>query len=82
MNLLLAFRPFIDPINLHDWWFLLLGPMALGVSVAYKAIRMADLRDYPRQVLLMTLQIILGMIALGIASYLFVQHLLPLIAPT
>lgn len=79
--MLLAYRPFIDPINLHDWWFLLLGPMALGISVAYKAIRMTDLKDYVRQVILMTVQIILGMIGLGIASYLFVQHVLPLIAP-
>jgi hypothetical protein len=79
--MLLAYRPFIDPINLHDWWFLLLGPMALGISIAYKAVRMLDLKDYVRQVVLMTVQIILGMIGLGIASYLFVQHVLPLVAP-
>lgn len=77
----LAWRPFLDPINLHDQWFLLLIPIALGVSMAYKAVRVHDLRTYPRQVIVMTVQIILAMALLGLGSYLFIQHLVPLIAP-
>lgn len=77
----LAWRPFLDPVNIHDLWFLLLPPLVLGISLAYKAVRVGDLKDLPRQVLVMTVQGTLGMIALGAAAYAFVNHILPLIAP-
>lgn len=71
----IPYRPFIDPIELHSLWWLLLIPMALGVSVVYKAIKVrADdsgrLQGYWQAVAVMTIQIIVGMIALAIASYL------------
>lgn len=66
------FRPFIDPLELHQWWFLLLIPMSLFVSMTYKAVRSPNLKDYWRQVLIMFAQIIVGMIALGAATYLLV----------
>lgn len=66
------FRPFLDPLELHSVWWLMLIPMALGVSLVYKAVRVKDLAQLPRQVLVMTLQIILGMIGLAVASYLVV----------
>ena len=78
---LLAYIPFIDPIHADRWWYLFLIPMSLGISMAYKAVRIPDLREFPRQVLIMTVQIVVAMIALGAASYLFVQHIVPLIAP-
>lgn len=81
MFLTLAYRPFIDPIDAHRLWFLLLIPLALGVSIVYKAVRTDDLRTYWRQVLVMTVQIVVGIIALGAASYLIIQHLLPAIVP-
>jgi hypothetical protein len=79
--LTLAYRPFIDPIDAHRLWFLLLIPLALGVSVAYKAVRVEDLRTYWRQVITMTMQIVVGIIALGAASYLIIQHILPAVVP-
>ena len=81
---LLAYVPFIDPIDpvrADHLWYLILIPMALGVSIAYKAVRVPDLKDMPRQVAIMTVQIVVTMIALGAASYLFVQHIVPLIVP-
>lgn len=77
----LAYAPFIDPINFHDWWFTLLAPISLGISIAYKAVRVPDLRSYWRQVVVLTVQIVLSMIGLGIGAYLFVVHIVPLIAP-
>lgn len=62
-------RPFIDPIELHQWWFVLLIPMALLVSMTYKAVRLPTLERYWRNVCIMTMQIILGMIGLGAATY-------------
>jgi len=76
---LLAYTPLIDPIDLHKHWYLLLIPMALGIALAYKAVRVDDLRDYPRQVAVMTVQVVVAMISLGAASYFFVQYLVPLI---
>lgn len=77
----LAWRPFLDPLNLHEYWWAFLLPLALGISVAYKAIRVADMADYPRQVAIMTGQIVLAMILLGVASFLFLEYLVPAIVP-
>jgi hypothetical protein len=66
------FRPFLDPIELHQWWFLLLVPMAFLVAMSYKAVRLQTLEAYWRHVLLISAQIIVGMIALGAATYLLV----------
>ncbi|NUQ69136.1 MAG: hypothetical protein HUU18_12780 [Phycisphaerales bacterium] len=77
----LAYLPFLDPINANDWWFLLIIPLALGISLAYKAVRVLDERTILRQALVMTVQIVLAMIALGFGCYLFVEQVLPRIAP-
>ncbi len=74
-------RPFLDPLDLHGLWWLFLLPLALGISVAYKAVRMPTLEGYPRAVLIMTFQIVLAMVLLWIAAFLFVGYLLPLILP-
>lgn len=70
--LTLAWRPFLDPLNVHDswWWFLI--PMAFGISVVYRAARLRSLDKYWNSVLMMTIQIVLAMTLLAVASYLFV----------
>lgn len=84
-HILASYRPFIDPIDhlfdAHRWWFLFLIPLALGVSVAYKAVRVVDMATYWRQVAAMTVQIVLSIIALGAIFFVFIQYVLPLIAP-
>lgn len=80
MTALLAYIPFIEPINVfHTWWYLLLLPLAFGISVIYKALRVYDLNSYWRQVVVMTLQIILAMIGLTVALVLLVQVVVPLL---
>jgi F420-0:gamma-glutamyl ligase-like protein len=70
ISLLLAWRPFLDPINaLHDVWWLLLIPMAIFVAVIYKALRIPNLRRLPAEATMLTLQIILGMLGLGLAIH-------------
>ena len=74
----LAWIPFLEPINwFHRWWYLLLIPLAFGISVAYKAIRVPTLKGYWWQVGLMTTQIVLGVLGLGILVALFVQFGIP-----
>jgi hypothetical protein len=78
---LLAWRPFLDPLNLHTYWWAFLVPLSLLISVTYRAVRMRDLTGYWRAVAVMTIQIIIAMIALGAAAFIFVQYLVPLLAP-
>lgn len=77
---LLAYIPFLDPLDVfHDWWFLLVIPLSLGISIIYKAMRMASLDGYWRQVAVMTTQIVLAMIAGAILLMLFVELVIPLV---
>jgi prolipoprotein diacylglyceryltransferase len=73
----LAYRPFIDPLNLHAWWYVLLVPCAFLVAFTYKAIRIPNIKRLPRDTAVMAMQIILGMVALGAAGYLFIEVVLP-----
>lgn len=75
------YRPFLDPVDIRDSWFLLLIPMAFLISLAYKAVRCHDMRRYWRAVIAMTLQVIFGMIALGAGFYVLIEYVLPRVAP-
>ncbi|MDX2146314.1 MAG: hypothetical protein SFZ23_02230 [Planctomycetota bacterium] len=81
----LAYRPFIDPIDelidAHRLWFLLLIPLALLVSMAYKAVRIPTMQDFWRQVAVMTVQIVVAIIGLGAASFIVIQFIVPRIVP-
>lgn len=75
-----AYIPFLTPINFFfDWWYLLLVPLCFGIAVIYKAMRMPNLTGFWREVIVMTLLIIAGVIALGALLGLFVLVILPLL---
>lgn len=76
-----SWRPFLDPLDLHDWWWAFLPPLAFGISVAYKAVRVTTFEGYWRAVAVMTVQIVAAMILLGVAAFLFVEYLVPLLVP-
>ena len=77
---MLAYIPFIQPINgLQEWWYLLLIPLSFGISVIYKSLRMPRLDRFWRQVAIMTTQIVLAMIALAIALAVFIQIVIPML---
>jgi cytochrome c biogenesis protein ResB len=78
MTHLLAWVPFLDPANVfHDWWFVLIVPLAFGVSVIHKAVRMDPMERYWRQVTVMTTQIVAAMIALAILLAVFELWIMP-----
>jgi hypothetical protein len=77
----LAYRPFLDPLPLQDLWFVLLIPVAALVSLAYKAVRVQDMKQLARQVVAMTIQVIAGMVLLGALLFVVITYLLPVIAP-
>lgn len=78
---LLAHRPFIDPLDVHAYWFLLLIPMAVLISMTYKAVRLHSMDRYWREVGTMTAQVVLGLFALGMASFLLIELVVPVIVP-
>ena len=74
----LAYIPFVDPLNaFHDWSYLLLIPLAFGISMIYRALKMANLDRYWQAVATMTLQIVVVMAALGLALVVVVQVVIP-----
>ncbi|USN99699.1 MAG: hypothetical protein H6810_03300 [Phycisphaeraceae bacterium] len=75
----LAYTPFIDPLNLHKVWFWLLIPLSVLIAVAYKAVRVPDMKKYWRQVGLFSAQIIVGIIGLYVFSLLVLNWLLPMV---
>lgn len=68
-----AWRPFLDPMDLHDAWVLLLAPLAFGIAMVYKAVRLKTLDRYWPSVGVMTLQIVGGMVALAAGFFLLVE---------
>ncbi len=75
---MIAYVPFLDPINaFHEWWFVLLIPLSFGISVVYRALKLPSLEHYWRAVMTMTAQIVLVMVALGIALVILVVQIIP-----
>ena len=79
--LTLAWRPFLDPLQIHSLWFVLLVPLALGISIGYRAVRVASFEHFWFKVSVLTVQIVVSMILLGVASYFFIQILVPMLLP-
>ncbi|MEX0885345.1 MAG: hypothetical protein WD009_02795 [Phycisphaeraceae bacterium] len=58
---LAQYRPLLDPLPVDRHWLWLLLPLAALIALAYKAIKLDDLADLPRQTGILTIQIVLGM---------------------
>ena len=78
MSAMLAYIPFLDPVGwVHDWWYFLLVPMCFGIATIHKALRAEDLTRFWREVVQLTIVILLYMIGLAIALVLIVQLVIP-----
>lgn len=83
MTHMLAWTPFVEPLpTIGSWWPLLLLPLSLGLSLVFRAIRTKDLSNYARDVVIMTVQIVLAMVGLGLVFAIIVQWLMPLLPVT
>lgn len=77
---LLAWVPFVEPIaSAARWWWLLVVPMCLGISITWRAIRLRSLDRYWREVVFMTGQLLAGMVALAAALMVLVRVVLPML---
>lgn len=77
----LAYTPFIDALPVHNEWYLLIIPIAIFIAIGYKAIRCTDMKNYPREVFIFTMQILIGLGLLAAAMTLVITVLIPLLAP-
>ena len=69
--------PFLGPApGVQSWWWLLVLPLSVFASMAWKAIRQDDMRGYWAAVARMSAQVVLGMLA---ALAFVVRVLVPLI---
>lgn len=60
-SVILAYRPFFDPLPIDSFWLLLMLPLSLAVALVYKAIKLDDLKQLPRASAILTAQIIFFM---------------------
>lgn len=76
----LAYTPMLDPMPLSGglWWLTLL-PLALGIAIVYKAIKLEDMERYPKQVVMMTTQIVVVMVVLAVGIQVTVGWIVPLL---
>ncbi len=66
MMALLAYAPMLDPlVGGWDYWYLMLLPLALLVSVVYKAMRVEEPKELPRQVTRAFLKFIIAFLLLA-----------------
>jgi hypothetical protein len=77
----LAYTPFIDALPLHDAWYLLIIPMTVFLAIGYKGVRCTNLRRYPREVVIFIIQILGSMALLAVGFTIFVNVIIPLLAP-
>lgn len=77
----LAYTPFIDALPLHEAWFLLIVPMTIFLAIGYKAVRCSNMKHYPKEVVVFIVQILGVMALLAIGFTIFVNVLVPMIAP-
>lgn len=75
-----AWTPFLQPLPAaHRWWWLLIVPIAVGVSLAWKAVRLEEPDRWQRPVAIMSGQIVLAVAGIALGLFILVQIVLPLL---
>jgi len=75
-----AWIPFLQPIpELVAGWYVLCIPLVLGVSMVYRAVWTNQDGPWARQVGVMTLLLMAGLIGVGVFLAVFVQLIVPVL---
>ena len=72
---------FIDPLQAHDAWYLMIVPMVIFIAVGYKAVRTRNMDNYWREVLVFVIQVLGGMGLLALAFMVVINFVVPVLAP-
>ena len=70
-----AYRPFMQPLPVWDYWVWLLLPLSLAISVVYKSVRIDSMRRVPLEALRLAVWIVTVMAAAAVALLLLVRFL-------
>ena len=75
-----AWVPFMQPLpGVQANWLWLLPILIFGIAMMYKAVRVADLANYWREVGTMTMQVLLAFLGLATGVFIIVQWIVPLL---
>ena len=75
-----SWSPFLGPApGVASWWWVLVVPLSVFTSMAWKSVRQDDLRGYWPAVTRMSSQIILGMITMFAVLAFVVRVVVPII---
>ena len=70
---LLAYTPFVSPLPIAAYWALLLLPLTAGISVVYKCTKCEDVREIPRDAVVLFFWILGSMAAAAVGLYVIVE---------
>lgn len=74
----LAWIPFLQPAGaMGSYWWLLMFPLVLGISIAYRATHDHSLDRFWHRVILFAVKSTVAMGSLALAMYLFVYWVIP-----
>jgi len=75
MSWLLAYRPFLEPLPVWNYWYLLVIPLCAAVAVVYKSMKCKTMSRVPLEAAAILLWILGGFGAAAIALMLLVNWL-------
>jgi hypothetical protein len=70
-----AFQLFREPLPVWDYWYLLLIPHCVGISIVYKAIKCRDVQQVPKEAAVICTVILVGMVVAATALYALMRAL-------
>ncbi len=75
---MIGWIPFLQPAGSlgHLWWLLMI-PLILGISIAYRATHDASIEQFWQRVFLFVMKSTLAMGSLALVMYLFVYWIIP-----
>ena len=70
-----TFQLFRQPLPIWDYWYLLLIPLCVGISIVYKSIKCREMKQVPREASVIFIMIMLGMTATAAGLYALMRFL-------
>jgi len=68
-----AYRPFLEPLPIDDYWMWLVIPLVVAICIVYKTIKDDDLRKLPRQAASLSVQVLIFMALAATALWLVTE---------
>jgi len=70
----MSYIPFLRPLPIWNYWYLLLFPLCAGVAIVYKSIKCRHMSQVPWEASVIALWIVLGMSGAALALAIVVGY--------